>query len=203
MNASSSVVSSDSCNRDCSSSPITTLGPTFTVPPSGAWRPRISSSSVDLPLPLWPRMPTRSPAPIVSVIGPSRNDPTDAVASSRRATIAPLRAASPNVRRSCHASRGSSTTSRRSIAFSVRAALPASCSLWLIWNALMFLSFSSVSFLALLNPCVAHSRSRWARRAGCSSCRRTPRSARGRAVLPAHARRGTPPTHRRRATGGG
>ena len=99
-------------------------------------------------------------------IGPSTKSPRRTTTSVSRATIAPLRAASPNVSRSCHGSRGSSTTSSRSIARSVRAALPASCSVWLILNARMFLSFSDGSFFALLRPCVAHSRSRWARPAG-------------------------------------
>ena len=125
MNASSSVVSSASCSRDLlehADLHARPDGDRAAVGRSGDRGAGAAGSTCRCRC--GPSTPTRSPAPIVSEIGPSRNDPTVAVASSKRATIAPLRAASPNVNRSCHASRGSSTTSRRSIAFSVRAALP-------------------------------------------------------------------------------
>ena len=82
----------------------------------------------------------RSPAATTRSIGPSVNEPRSTTAPSSRATTSPLRPADATVRRSCHGSRGLSTVSSRSIAFSVRAARPASCSVWLILNARMFLS---------------------------------------------------------------
>ena len=60
----------------------------------------------------------------------------------------------------CHASRGFSTTARRSIALSVRAALPASCSEEFIFKFLLILSPSLGFFFAFATPWVAHSRSR-------------------------------------------
>ena len=83
-------------------------------------------------------------------------------APSSRATTSPLRPGDCTCNRSCHGSRGLSTASSRSIARSVRAARPASCSVWLILKARMFLSGSS-ALRTFDRPCDAHSRSRCAR----------------------------------------
>ncbi len=102
------------------------------------------------------------------------------------------------VRRRSHPSHGLSTASRRSIARSVRAARPASCSVWLILKARMFLSLSAGFFLAFDSPWVAHSRSRCdldLERARFAS--NTCRSAPGRVGPRWPAPRGRPPTLRR------
>ena len=95
-------------------------------------RPSTASSSVVLPEPLAPTIATRSPEPISRSIGPRRKSArARSTAPSRRATTSPLRPAEAMSRRSSHGTRGLSTTSSRPIARSVRAAWPASCSVWL------------------------------------------------------------------------
>ena len=170
--------------------------------PSSATRPSTASSSVVLPEPLAPTSAMRSPVATTRSIGPSVNEPRSTTAPSSRATMSPVRPGEPTVRRSCHGSRGLSTRSSRSIAFSVRAARPASCSVWSILKARMFLSRSS-DFFAFERPCVAHSRSRWARPArACGASCRTPRSAPTRRAGRARARRGTPASRRCRPSPG-
>ena len=114
------------------------------------------------PLPFGPTSATRSPTRRSRSTGPSRNEPRSTTAPRAVATTSPLRPVVGIVNRSSQASRGSSTASRRSTAFWVRAALPASCSVWLTLKWRMCLSFSP-DFLTFACPWLAHSRSRCAR----------------------------------------
>ncbi len=105
--------------RAWSISPTCTLRPGDASPASGAMRPRISPSSVDLPAPFGPVIPMRSPPSTCSDTGPSVNPPRVTVASRSVATTALERGACPMVKASSHSLRGSSTSSRRAMRLSI------------------------------------------------------------------------------------
>ena len=130
MNASSNDSSPTNADRACSISPTITLAPSELVPASGTIRPSSNAINVVLPLPFGPTRATRSPTRRSRSTGPSRNDPRSTTAPRTMATTSPLRPGLGIVNRSSHASCGSSTASNRSAAFWVRAAFPASCSVW-------------------------------------------------------------------------
>ncbi len=127
-NARSSEAGPSSRPRACSTSPTTTLGPIVRRPATSSARPSRTSISVDFPDPLAPTRAIRSPALTSRSMGPSWKVPCRAIAPSSRATTSPLRPGDCTCNRSCHGWRGLSTASSRSIARSVRAARPASCS---------------------------------------------------------------------------
>ena len=84
--ASSSVRAPSSRRRACSTSPTTTPGPSRCRPAASSTRPRSADSSVVLPLPLRPTIPTRSAQPTSRSTGPRAKSPRSTTAPSSEAT---------------------------------------------------------------------------------------------------------------------
>ena len=157
-----------SSERAWSISPICTLDPRAAVPSSGAWRPSSARSRVDLPAPLGPVMPIRSPAFTWRDTGPSVKPPCRKTASLRVATTELERGAAPMVNSSLHSLRGSSTSSRRAMRLSICRTFWACFSLDSLLALRRSLSLSGDFFIALRTPWLDHSR--WVRARETRSC---------------------------------
>ena len=140
------------CRRDWSISPIATLALRRASPLSGSRSPNSRRNNVDLPAPLGPVIPIRSPALTCSDTGPRTKSPRRTTASLSVDTTELDRGAEPIVNSRTHSLRGSTTSSSRAIRLSICRTFCACFSLDSLAARRRCLSLSGALRIALRTP---------------------------------------------------